>query len=56
VIERRHNARHAPIGYVPAGYERIARAERTNAQLKAGNLVARQANGSVKGDFRVRVH
>ena len=55
-VERRHDRQKRPMGYVPAGYERIAKAERINAELKAGNKVARRVDGSEVSGFRVKVH
>lgn len=55
-IERRMDRNKRPMGYVPSGYDRIARADKINAELKAGNKVARRANGAEVSGFRVKVH
>ena len=55
-IERRTDRARRPMGYVPAGYDRVARADKINAELKAGNKVARRADGSEVSGFRVKVH
>ena len=55
-LDRHRDRDRRPMSYVPAGYDRIAKAERTNADLKAGNKVARRGDGSEVSGFRVRVH
>ena len=55
-IDRHTDAKKRPMSYVPSTYQRIAHAEQVNADLKAGNKVARLGSGKVVEGFKMRVH